>query len=109
MFHDLLLGIGILLSFPQLSGAQWVQVGQPKGGWITDLSVKGPNLYASTRQGGIFLSTDNGDSWTAINSGLPKKTDFQAIAVSGENLFAGTVGRGVFRSTNNGTSWTALP
>ncbi|MCK7528688.1 MAG: hypothetical protein MZV64_69590 [Ignavibacteriales bacterium] len=56
---------------------------------------------------GVFLSTNNGTSWTAVNTGLTN-TNVRALAVSGTNLFAGTDGGGVFLSTNNGTSWTAV-
>ncbi len=56
--------------------------------------------------GGVFLSTNNGTSWTVVNSGLTN-TYVRALTVSGTNLFAGTNG-GVFLSTNNGTSWTAV-
>ena len=55
---------------------------------------------------GVFLSTNNGTSWTAVNTGLTN-TACPALAVSGTNLFAGTEG-GVFLSTNNGTNWTAV-
>jgi photosystem II stability/assembly factor-like uncharacterized protein len=103
-----LICIGALPSFPLRSGAQWVRAGKPGGGWITSLAVSGTNLFASTRQRGVFLSTDNGATWRAINSGLPERTDFQCLAVSGTNLFAGTVERGVFLSTDNGASWTAV-
>jgi len=120
-----LVGMGILLSFPQWSGAQWVQTGGPEGGCITAFAVSRPNLFASTRQGGVFLSTDNGASWKAVNSGLPEHTVVRRLAVSGLNLFAGTGGGrdaligageikyinhggGVFLSTNNGISWTAV-
>ena len=103
-----LVGILILLSIPQWAGAQWVQAANPGGGWITAIVVSGTNLFASTRKGGVFLSTDNGTSWRAVNSGLPKETDFQCLAVSGTNLFAGSVEHGIFLSTDNGTSWTAV-
>ena len=33
------------------------------------LAVSGTNLFAGT-DGGVFLSTNNGTSWTAVNSGL---------------------------------------
>ncbi len=55
----------------------------------------------------MFLSTNNGASWTEVNNGLTNTNVF-AFAVSGTNLFAGTLGGGVFLSTNNGTSWTAV-
>jgi len=53
----------------------------------------------------VYVSTDNGKSWTAIRNGL---TDFSvnAIIFSGSYLFAGTRHSGIFLSTNNGASWT---
>jgi hypothetical protein len=85
-----LIGVGILLSFPVRCSAQWVQAGSPGSGWITALAVSGGNLFTGTRQGGVYLSQDNGVSWRAVNSGLPAETDVQCLAVSGTNLFAGT-------------------
>jgi hypothetical protein len=67
--------------------------------------VSGKNLFAGAYFGGIFCSTDNGTSWTAVNNGLTNPEVF-SLAVSGTNLFAGTYGEGVFLSTNNGLSWT---
>jgi hypothetical protein len=104
----ILLGAAAFLSFPLASGAQWIQAGDPGGGWITSLVLSGTNLYAGTRQGGVFLSKDKGASWIGVNSGLPAKTDVQFLAVSGSILFAGTVGHGVYRSTNNGGWWAAV-
>lgn len=71
----------------------------------------GTNLFAGTngslypQYNGVYLSTDNGSSWTAVNSGLTN-TSILSLAVMGTNLFAGTAGSGVYRSTNNGASWT---
>jgi hypothetical protein len=62
------------------------------------------NLFAGTRGCGVFSSTNNGISWTPVNTGLTN-TDAHALAVSGTSLFAGT-GAGVFLSTNSGTTWT---
>ena len=73
---------------------------------VDALVVSGTNLFAGNLGSGVFLSTDNGTSWTATNAGLTN-TNVSALAVSGTNLFAGTDG-GVFLSTNNGTSWTAV-
>jgi hypothetical protein len=52
------------------------------------------------------LSTDNGTSWSQVNTGMTNSS-LHALIVSGTNLFAATEG-GVFLSTNNGTSWTAV-
>jgi ligand-binding sensor domain-containing protein len=85
--------------------AQWVQTNGPEGGSATSFAVSGTNLFAGTYGGGVFLSTDNGTSWTPVNNGL-WGTGVMSLAVSGTNLFAGTDGSSVFRSTNNGNSWT---
>ncbi len=69
---------------------------------VFDMAVSGKNLYCVT-DSGVFRSTDEGTSWTAVNSGLPD-TAGKALAVSDTNVFEG--GKGIFISTNNGTSWT---
>jgi hypothetical protein len=75
-------------------------------------TVSGSNLFAAINVFGIlpaglvFLSTNNGASWTPVNTGLTRGIIVYSLVVSGSNLFAGTSG-GVFVSTNNGTSWMA--
>jgi hypothetical protein len=78
----------------------------PHGGNVNALVVSGTNLFAGTGGGGVFRSTDNGISWTEVNSGLTT-TNINALVVSGINLFAGT-DHDVFLSTNNGTSWAQV-
>ncbi|GAB1347969.1 hypothetical protein MASR1M107_01800 [Ignavibacteriales bacterium] len=89
--------------------AQWVQINVPSLASVTCISVSGTNLFAGTHGVGVFLSTNNGTSWTAVNNGL---TGYgllvSALAVSGTNLFAGTSLGEVYLSTNNGTSWTPV-
>jgi len=59
----------------------------------------------------VYRSTDNGESWTLVNTGLTS-TDVAALAVSPNfHIFAGTrsvmgEGGGMFRSTDNGDTWT---
>jgi hypothetical protein len=62
---------------------------------ISSFGVIGTNLFAATFTSGVFLSTNHGESWTAVNEGL---TDLRvrALAIAGEKLFAGTLGSGVF-------------
>jgi hypothetical protein len=62
------------------------------------------NIFAGTENGGIFLSTDNGDNWTAKNQGL-KYLNVWSLALIGKNIFAGTMGGGIFLSDDNGESW----
>ncbi len=110
----LLATVALLISFPQLSSAQWAQTGGPEADWVSALAVSGTNLFAGTGKG-VFLSTDSGASWREVNSGLDC-LEVRCLAVSGGNLFAGTnwfdappalqlsIG-GVFLSADNGQNW----
>ena len=86
--------------------SQWTQTATVNGD-VRALAVGGTNLFASSYGGGVSLSTDNGNTWVAINNGLTS-TDVPTLIVQGTNIFAGTFNRGVFLSTNSGTSWTAV-
>ena len=86
---------------------QWVQTNGPYGGNIEALVVSGTKIFAAAGLGGVFVSTNNGESWSAVNHGL-QNTSVWALAARGSNLFAGTWGDGVFRSTNCGETWSAI-
>jgi len=60
--------------------------------------VETQTLYAGDLQGGVYISTDGGESWTAINDGLSTKAVAAlALSADGRMLYAATVGEGVFR------------
>ena len=92
-------------SFSQ--GDFWEQTNGPLGGDILSLTINGDgHIFAGNRGGGVFRSTDNGDNWTVINTGLPDFTFVFALAINGAgHIFAGTDGNGMFRSTDNGDNW----
>lgn len=87
--------------------AQWVQTSAPNAGDVSVLVTSGQNLFAGTKRGGVFLSTNNGTNWIAINNGLTS-AEIWTLATDGTNLFAGTYPGGVFLSTNNGANWTQV-
>ena len=65
-------------------------------------------VYVGT-VGGVFKTTDDGATWTAMNGGL--NTFIDALAIDPTNsatVYAGTRGGGVFKSTDGGSSWTAV-
>ncbi len=87
--------------------AQWVQSGADSS-YVVSFAAGGTNILAGTYDRGIFLSTDNGTSWTQVDSGLTLSLNiFKSIVISGTNIFAGSA-LGVYRSTNNGSSWSAV-
>ncbi|OGU55869.1 MAG: hypothetical protein A2V66_18040 [Ignavibacteria bacterium RBG_13_36_8] len=87
--------------------AQWIQTNGPNGGRILCMAANGTHLFAGTYGGGVYLSTNNGTNWTAVNNGLTN-TEVNSLVVSNMNLFAGAYYEGVYLTTNNGTNWTAF-
>lgn len=79
------------------------------GGYVREL-VHHPHdpsvLYAGTVRGGVFKSTDAGQSWTSSSQGLTELT-VQGLVIdplSPATLYAGT-NLGLFKTTDGGTSW----
>jgi hypothetical protein len=54
---------------------------------------------------GVFLSTDQGDNWSA--AGL-STTDVRCIAAINDTLFVGTNGAGIYKSIDWGANWVAV-
>jgi photosystem II stability/assembly factor-like uncharacterized protein len=86
--------------------AQWKQNAGIEGGSITALSANGTTLFAGTNNGGVYRSMNNGDEWTAINTGLGDYS-ITSIFQRGELIFAGTQ-TGLYRSENNGSTWSFI-
>ena len=103
----MLLCISVAVNMDSLH-AQWIPTNGPYGGDITCFAVDSTTIFAGTYSGGVYLSTNNGQSWTAAKAGLIN-TNTLALATDGTNLYVGEggYGGGVFVSTNNGTSWKA--
>jgi hypothetical protein len=86
------------------SGLNWFRadsIGHP----VTSIAVSGTDLFAGTSNGGIFRSSDSGQSWIALSPQWTSTTVW-TFAVSGTKIFAGTTG-GVVLSEDNGASWPA--
>src|ERR1035437_4050043 len=89
------------------NGVRWDNTGLTYD--VTALAVSpkdmgGINIFAGTRGGGIFLSTDKGTSWKSENTGLPLFSNISALSFSGANLFAAT-DYALYLSSDNGMSW----
>ncbi len=69
---------------------------------ISSIASLGPNFYAGSN--GVFLTTDNGNTWIPRDSGLP--ADYVVSLISkNSKLFAGTKSNGVFVSSDSGATW----
>ena len=75
-------------------------------------------LFASKGTGGVWMSTDNGQTWRSIGDGLPSQivgavawtsaNKGTVVAVSGDPTFGagGYTGYGAFYTNNLGKTWT---
>jgi Secretion system C-terminal sorting domain len=93
--------------------AQWIQTNGPNGGQVYSFAVYDTYLFAGTGGGGVYLSDNDGASWTAIDNGLPANTYVYSLAVLGTNLYAATNGNGGGVYCYNlahisSTSWTTV-
>ena len=96
-------------------GTTWGEGARPPGGIeIVSFTVDPTSssvLYAGIYQGGLFKSTDSGDSWVDITNDLPICPTY--INISGmavnpanpQNLLAYSHGYGMHMSDNGGLSW----
>ncbi|MEZ4672649.1 MAG: hypothetical protein R2932_00185 [Caldilineaceae bacterium] len=77
-------------------------------------------VYIGAAQGGVWKSTNGGDSWTPLTDNMPSLA-IGALALDPQNpdiLYAGTgeptlgldnyYGAGILKSTNGGQSWSVL-
>jgi len=74
---------------------------------IGALAISGSNIFAGTRNAGILMSANGGQTWAPANNGLPANVEIRSLLVNGSTIFAGTGSYGVYASTNNGANWTA--
>ena len=117
-------GVGISIS--EDGGKNWKQANV---GFEIDVHVskivvdkKNPSIVYATTQGptnfaektgsghGVFKSTDYGNSWKKINSGL-ETAEINTIALDPNNsniIYLGTDDDGIYKTTDSGVSWTKL-
>lgn len=98
---------------PEPNGSDWVQTNGPYGGEILAIheAPKGV-LFAGTEGAGIFRSTDRGDTWTPVNTGLRfepgEGLSVRAFAHKGGLIYAGAVDA-LYASTDAGDTWHHVP
>ena len=104
------------------SGENWHEVnsGLPHPGeeselFLIDFLAIDPltptTLYAGMTDDGLFKSTDGGENWRAVGTGLPDNISFTTFAIDPLTpviLYAATTNDGVYKSMDGGESWRAV-
>ena len=75
--------------------------------FFSKMVANGSTVFAGTEGNGIFRSTDSGESWVQIKSGLPAGADISCLAVYGKYVFASFYDHGIYSSTDNGDNWVS--
>lgn len=83
--------------------------GSPTGGAVREVFPVGTTIYAAVSSsgrgpGGLFVSNDNGATWSAPITGMIS-TNLRGVYVAGGALYVYTQ-QGMSRSTNGGATWT---
>ena len=104
-----------------LKAYRWRSIGPDRGGRsIAATGVRGrpKEAYFGATGGGLWKTTDGGDTWTPVTDGQIKSASVGAVAVSesnpdvvyigmGESCIRGNImaGDGVYKSTDAGKTW----
>ncbi len=77
---------------------------------VNAIVVHGKKVFAGTRKatdfGGLFVSEDQGATWTPITKGFDDLWDVHSITVTSKGIFVGA--NGGYRSTDGGASFQKL-
>ena len=87
----------------QQTDPTWTFIGR-SGTRLNALIGSGTKLIAGHNDG-IFVSVDDGQSWTASNNGLPSAITIFSLVSLNNNIFAAT-DKGVWKSDNDAQSWS---
>ncbi len=105
----------IFLSLILLSGLNkaqelnWTSTKGPMGGVVGDIAINSKGeIFAGMYpllQNGLYKSTNNGDSWTKINSQFDDFAVYSIYITKEDYIWIGTDQQGIFLSTDNGETW----
>ena len=98
------------ISFAADKEIVWELIGPGEADQVNSISVGTDGLvYVGTDVGGVYFSSNNGESWSPINNGIKNYNITTPVLIDPENkknLYAGTLG-GFYKSDDAGKTWHA--
>ena len=83
--------------------------------WMNRIERKPWSIISGSREGGMFRSTDGGETWTRVRTGLPSeligKGNMAVTAANPARVYAlveAKPGGGLYRSDDAGLNWTQV-
>lgn len=91
-------------------GRTWKSFAQGLEGpdvWVL-MKTPGGEIFAGTRDGGVYHLENRSQVWEPANHGLGNQHVMALVADQDGVLFAGTYGAGIFLSDNDGQTWQQI-
>lgn len=85
--------------------------GQPVGALSFAVDPGPPSfLYAGTPGGGVFRSTDGGQTWHAVNNGLPAEAFVGLVTMQSpsSSVLIARIGNTLYGTTDHGDTWSVV-
>jgi photosystem II stability/assembly factor-like uncharacterized protein len=105
---------GRFLSKSTDAGVSWIDISpQVEGDWGVRVILISPLdhniVFIGTPSDGVFKSTNGGQNWIPVNTGLKSHRCFSLVMdrINGF-IYLGTVLDGIYQSTNGGESWRKI-
>lgn len=91
------------------NGQYWV-ASAPLGAAVvvTGIKVFHGYLYVGTYTSGVFRSSDEGVSWTAVSNGISSINSIARMVVWNDELYAATYGEGIFKFDERTLQWSGF-
>jgi len=84
-------------------GVNWRTIGFKESA-VTALAIAGTRLYTAIKAAGVFVSADNGETWSESNHGIAN-TEVRALAANGATIYAQTKDGHLWLTRDQGETW----